>query len=51
MVVLVRHTLVDGTVGFDVDNVTSLVSSQVGAEFDWSFGAEIAREQMASACT
>lgn len=29
MIILVRHTLVDGTICFDVDNITSLVSGEI----------------------
>ena len=34
MVELVRHTLVDSTVGLDVNDVTDLVGLQVGGKLD-----------------
>ena len=44
MVELVRHALVDGTVGLDVDVVSDLVVHQVGREVGKTILTEGARE-------
>lgn len=48
MVVFVWHTLLLGGIGFDVDNVTNFVSSQVGAQVDWSILSEVLLEEISS---
>lgn len=39
-----RHTLLDGTVADDIDNVTNLVLTKVGGQSDHALLLEIARE-------
>jgi hypothetical protein len=39
-----RHTLLDGTVADDIDNVTNLVLAKVGGQSDHALLLEIARE-------
>ena len=51
MVELVRHTLLDGSVGLNVNNVTNLVGLQVGAKRDGAMLSEVTREHMASTST
>lgn len=43
------HTLVDGTVCLDVDNVSDLVGLKVGGEGDGTLLAEVAREKVPGA--
>ena len=49
VVVLVRHTAVDGTVGLDVNNVSNLVGLQVGGERDGTLLTEVAGEKVPGA--
>jgi hypothetical protein len=49
MVVLVGHTLLLGTVGFDVDNVPDPVDLQERRKFDLSSLLETSLEHVASA--
>lgn len=49
VVVFVGHTLLLGTVGFDVDNVTNSVYLQESREFDLSSLFEATLEHVASA--
>ena len=51
MVTLEGHTLVDGTVGDDIDVVTILVASHVGGERNHSVLAEVSLEHVTSAGT
>lgn len=51
MVELVGHTLLDGTVGLDVNEVTDLVGLHVGGELDHAMLAEVTGEEMASTGT
>ena len=51
MVTLEGHTLVDGTIGDDIDVVTILVASHVGGERNHSVLAEISLEHVTSAGT
>ena len=47
MVELVGHTLVDGTVTLDVDDVSNLVCLHVRGQLNVSLLAEVAREHVA----
>lgn len=49
VVVLVRHALVHGSVGLDVDNVAHAVHGQVGGELDCSLLAEVSGKEMSGA--
>ena len=49
MVELVRHALVDGTVGLDVNNITNLESTHIGGKLNVTLLAKVAREHVASA--
>lgn len=51
MVTLEGHTLVDGTVGDDIDVVTILVASHVGGERNHSVLAEVSLEHVTSTGT
>ena len=51
MVTLEGHTLVDGTVGDNIDVVTILVASHVGGERNHSVLAEVSLEHMTSTGT
>ena len=46
MVKLVGHTLVDGTVGLDVNNVSNLVVYKVCRQLDGTLGPEVTREEV-----
>lgn len=48
VVVLVWHTLLDGTVGLDVNNVTNLVDLQVGRERNSTSLLEVSLESVSS---
>lgn len=48
MVILVRHTLVDGSISFNVNDITSLVFLEVSGQLDWSLGSEISGKQVTS---
>lgn len=51
VVELVGHTLLDGTVGLDVNEITDLVGLHVGGELDHAMLAEVTGEEMASTGT
>ena len=51
MIVFVGHSLVDGAIGLDVDNIAGLVGLEVGRELDGALLTEVSRKEMASACT
>ena len=46
LVELVRHTLLDGTVGLDVDNVTNFVDLQIGRQGDSAMLSEVTLEHV-----
>lgn len=46
VVVFVRHALVNGTVGLDIDNIAGLVLFQVGRQLDRTLCAKVSREQV-----
>jgi hypothetical protein len=48
VIVLVRHTLVDGSVSFDVYNITYFVIFEISRQLDWSLGSEISGKQVTS---
>jgi hypothetical protein len=48
VVVLVWHTLLDRTVGLDVNNVTNLVDLQVSGERDGTSLLEVSLESVSS---
>ncbi len=48
LVVLVRHTLLDGTVDIDVDDITNTVGDHVSGELGWTMFSELAREKVSS---
>jgi hypothetical protein len=51
VVELVRHTLLDSSISLDVNNVTDLVSLQVGGERDDTMFSEVTREHVTSTST
>ena len=51
MVELVGHTLLDSSVGLDVNNITNLVGLQVGGERNSTVFSEVTREHVASTST
>jgi hypothetical protein len=51
MVELVGHTLLDGSVGLDVNDITDLVDLEVSGKRDSTMVAELAREHVACAST
>ena len=51
MVELVRHTLLDGSVGLNVNNVTNLVGLQVGGKRNGTMFSEVTREHVTSTST
>jgi hypothetical protein len=48
VVELVRHTLLDRTVGLDVNDITNLVNLQVGRKRDNTMLLEVTRESVTS---
>lgn len=48
VVELVRHTLLDRTVGLDVNDITNLVNLQVGRKRDGTMLLEVTRESVTS---
>lgn len=51
MVELVGHTLLDGTIGLDIDQITDLVGLHVGGKLDHPMITEGTGEEMASTGT
>lgn len=48
LVDLVRHTLLDRTVGLDVDNVTNFVDLQIGRQWNSTMSSEVTLEHVTS---
>jgi hypothetical protein len=51
VVELVGHTLLDSSIGLDINDITNLVSLQVSRERDGTMLSEITREHVTSTST
>jgi hypothetical protein len=51
VVELVRHTLLDSSVGLDIDDISNLVNLQVSGERDGTMLSEVTREHVAGTTT